>query len=139
MSARYIDSSSVAPDLHLHWTNPSTGAVVEINVAGAPIDVRAEAPQRNDTAAGIVALELAARDHRAAIELDRSGNYRASRNRFRQAADMLMRAPDSDDVRELRVMSSEMASQSGYMAMTERDRKHTVHQAHRRSRGRRQS
>lgn len=136
VGSRHLRSDSITPELHLHWKVPSTGEVQEINESMASITVSSDTPTRNDDAAGIVAMERAAREHREAIQLDREGRYQESRDRFRHSYDALMAAPDSNEVQELRARSAAMASHSMAAPMDEHTRKETVYSSHMRSRGR---
>lgn len=133
INARHMREQAITPELHVHWNQPATGEIQEINEHGACIPVSTGTATKNDAAAIIVALELAARDHREAVKLDREGRYQESRQHFRQSLDMLNAAPDSDEVLELRSRSKVFASQS-MAPMSEHDRKQTVHDAHYRSR-----
>lgn len=133
---RHLPEAAVTPAMHLHWTNPDRGAVEEIDAPGSAIAVHNAPTRRNDDVAGIVALALAARDHRAAVQLDREGRFRESRERFYASAKLLEQAPDTDDVRIWRDRSRQL-SVMGEAPMPEHERKQSVHDAHRLSRGRR--
>lgn len=135
VSARHIREEAIAPDVHLHWSIPASGEIQEINETSASLPVRTGSPDRDDAAAEIVALELAARDHREAIKLDREGRYHESRQRFAASADMLRAAPQTANIRQMRVDSQTMAEYAE-APMDEHSRKRTVHAAHLRSRGR---
>lgn len=135
VSSRHVRADEISPELHLHWQLPTTGEIQEINESSASIAVSTETPTSHEDAAVIVALELAAREHREAILLDREGRYQESRDLFRQSYDRLMAAPDSDEVLDLRERSAAMASQA-IRPMDEHMRKETVHASHMRSRGR---
>lgn len=133
--ARHIRESEIAPDVHLHWTSPNNGSIAEINETSTSLPVRDDAPTRNDEVAEIVAMELAARDQREAVKLDREGRYRESRQLFAASADALMAAPQSDRVRTEQISARRMADLAE-APIDEHTRKQTVHAAHMRSRGR---
>lgn len=133
--ARHIRETEIAPDVHLHWTSPHDGAIQEINETATLLPVRDGVPTRNDDVAEIVAMEVAAREHREAVKLDREGRYRESRQRFAASADVLMAAPQSDRVRAEQISASRMAAYAE-APMDEHTRKETVHRSHMRSRGR---
>lgn len=135
ISSRHIRANTVEPEIHLHWTDPGNGAIAEINQLATPLPVQPEAQIRNDDAAVIVAMELAARDHRAAVKLDREGRFQESRQHFRHAAAMLQSAPMTEETQSVMRESSRLASQP-MAPMDEHTRKSTVHTAHARSRGR---
>ena len=124
------------PELHLHWTDPRTGSVAEINESGTAITVGdASNARRNDATAEKVALEMAARDQREAVKLDREGQYLESRELFHQSSARLAAAPDTEEIREARIGTQRFSAMSARMPMPEHDRKTAVHEAHRRSRG----
>lgn len=130
----------IVPELHLHWTNPQTGAVDELNLAGTSIAFGdASMAVRNDAAAEIVALELTARDNRKAVELDRQGRYHDSRELLRYSAARLQAAPATEGVRNSMRMAEDMATMAEDQPMSEHDRKSRVYEAHSRSRGSRRS
>ncbi len=135
VKARHIRETEIAPDVHLHWTSPHDGAIQEINETSTSLPVRDGAPTRIDEVAEIVAMEVAARENREAVKLDREGRYRESRQRFAASADVLMAAPQSDRVRSEQISASRMAAYAE-APMDEHTRKQTVHAAHMRSRGR---
>jgi Ca-activated chloride channel family protein len=136
VTSRRVRGESIVPELHLHWTNPRTSTVEEINQEGAPIAVGDTSnAQRDDAATEKVALEMAARDHREAVKLDREGRFRESRDRFFQSAARLEAAPDTEEVRGVRSRTRQLYSMDASMAMPEHDRKTAIHDAHRRSRG----
>jgi Ca-activated chloride channel family protein len=136
VTSRRVHGESIVPELHLHWTDPRTGSVAEINEEGAAIIIGDTSnAQRDNAAAEKVALEMAARDDREAVKLDREGRYRESRDRFLQSAARLQSAPDTDEIREVMRASQERGHMTARMAMPEHDRKTAVHDAHRRSRG----
>lgn len=136
VTSRRAHGESIVPELHLHWTDPRTGSVVEVNEKGAAITIGdARNARRDDATAEKAALEMAARDHREAVKLDREGRFRESRDRFNQSVARLAAAPDTEEIREARVEAHYLYSMDASMAMPEHDRKTTVHAAHRRSRG----
>ena len=136
VTSRRERDEAVTPNLHLHWVNPLTGAVEEINQDGATIAVGdASKATRDDAVAEPVALELTARDQREAVKLDREGRYRESRERFSQSVNRLSAAPQTLEVQEQLVRSAYRARMSADAAMSEHDRKLSVHEAHLRSRG----
>ncbi len=136
VTSRHIRGEEIVPELHLHWTDPRTGTVEEINQQGARIAVGdASNAKRDDAIAEKVALEYAARDHREAVKLDREGRFRESRDRFFQSASRLADAPDTEEIRGVRAKTHALYSMDASMPMPEHDRKTAVHAAHRRSRG----
>ncbi len=136
VTSRREREEAVTPNLHLHWVNPMTGAVEEINQDGATIAIGdATRATRNDAAAGPVALELAARDQREAVKLDREGRYRESRARFSQSAARLQAAPQTAEIREEQIEFRRLAMMSPDAALSEHERKGSVYKAQMRSRG----
>lgn len=136
VTSRHLRAESITPELHLHWKVPASGEIQEINEHGQTIPVRTGTPDRNDDTSVVASLELAAREHREAIRLDREGRYQESRDRFRYSRDVLMAAPQTVEVHELRERSLVMAEHA-LTPMDEHIRKETVHTSHMRSRGRR--
>lgn len=135
ISARHLHEEEVTPELHLHWTVPGTCTIEEIDIPASSIPVLPGDPVRIDDAAVIVAMELAARDHREAIRLDREGRFQESRQHFFQAARVLQAAPETDESREV-WRDSMRLGQETMAPLNEHERKRTVHAAHARSRGR---
>lgn len=136
VTSRRVQGESMVPEMHLHWTNPKTGTIEDINDNGATIAVGdASNATRDDEAAATVALELGARDQREAVKLDREGRYRESRELFYQSAARLDSAPATADVREMRSSSMMRAQMSPDAAMSEHERKSSVRESHSRSRG----
>lgn len=122
----------------LDWVNPKSrersGTHRELPPLRLADAESARHAPRNDEAAGTIAMERAAREHRDAIRLDREGRYRESRQRFQQSADMLARAPQTVAIREERAVSMRLASMDA-SPLDEHTRKQRVFEAQRRSRG----
>lgn len=137
VSSRHTRAETVTPEIHLHWTDPSTGTTTEINESGAAIPVGdVSTAVLHEEVATAVALELTASAHRRAVQLDREGRYRESRRMFRDTADMLRHAPRSERAMQAEMRSREMAEMSEFAAMPEDLRKRRVDEAHKHSRGR---
>lgn len=136
VTSRREREEAITPNLHLHWVNPLSGAVEEINQDGATIAVGdASKATRNDAAAEPVALELTARDQREAVKLDREGRYRESRERFSQSYSRLQAAPQTAEIREEQIETHRLAMMRPDVAMSEHERKGSVYRATMRSRG----
>ncbi len=114
----------------LTWIDPESGTSVETGCPIAPLvrvsaDEAATAPG-DDMVRERAGLELAARDHREAIRLDREGRYEESRHRFRSAGVALAAAPRSIEVAaQIRILE-ELASASVAAPLAERTRKERV-------------
>jgi Ca-activated chloride channel homolog len=133
-------ADDLSPMVNLEWTHPQSGArsgmhqeVPALRLVDAET---ARLSPRNDEAAGLVALERTARDHREAMRLDREGRFQESRQRFRQSADRLAHAPQSAEIREEMRVSVRLARMDA-SPIDEHTRKQRVFETQARSRGKR--
>lgn len=121
---------------NLVWTDPDSGASVEITCPIDPISrvVAEEAAivPTDDSVRERAGLEVAARAHRDAIRLDREGRFEESRRQFRSVGQALLAAPRSADVTDQIRVSEELASASMAAPLPEQTRKERVayHSAH---------
>jgi Ca-activated chloride channel family protein len=133
-------ADDLSPMVNLEWTHPRTGRSAgthqEVPALRLVDAATARSAPRNDEAAGLVALERTARDHREAMRLDREGQFDASRARFQQSADRLAQAPQSAEIREEMELSMQFASMKA-APMDEHTRKQRVFETQARSRGKR--
>lgn len=133
-----LRSGDLAPMIELEWEHPGAHERSGLHLETPALRLASAEEARNalwnDEAASVIALERAARDHREAIRLDREGDYRASRARFRQSANLLARAPQTVEIREERAMSMRMATMEA-APLEEHTRKQRIFEAQRRSRG----
>ncbi len=85
-----------------HWTDPSTDYRHRWDISPTPLE-RATAQDVADTPSDALvaeraALQRAAAERRAGLELDRAGRHAESRLRMQQSVDYLMAAPQTDAV-----------------------------------------
>jgi Ca-activated chloride channel family protein len=85
-----------------HWTDPSTDYRHRWDISPSPLeratDEEIANTQEDQLVAERAALQHAAAERRAALELDRAGRYRESRARLRQSVAFLQAAPRTMDV-----------------------------------------
>ncbi len=127
-------------ELSVRWTNPVGNARQTDEVAVAPLTVvedriYAEMPRSVEVSAQTALLKASA-DQRRAMELDRSGLFVESRQLLHQAAELLMAAPETDEVLFRRNEASSYAAHDSSAPLTEHTRKQAVHDAISRSRRR---
>ena len=91
-------------------------------------------PPTNDDARAIVAIERAGRSQRDAIDLDRQGRYRESREAFNAGYANLMAAPETDAILMERQITYNLAA-APMAPLSEETRKERVHARMQRSRG----
>jgi Ca-activated chloride channel homolog len=122
------------------WTDPRADARREINAALDPLR-RAEAPDiaaatRDDLVVERAALQRAAAERRAGLELDRAGRYVESRARMRQSRAYLAAAPMTAAVGEDFAVSEALASAPSTSAYGSHVRKSAQLREDQRRRGR---
>jgi Ca-activated chloride channel family protein len=135
-----LRDSRLPLELSVRWTEPATNHRQTEEIPIAPLTVvddriYAEMP-RTDEVAGQAAMLKASAGQRRAMELDRSGNFAESRQLLHEAFDVLMAAPETDDVLRLRTEARTYADQDSSAPLTEHTRKQAVHNALSRSRRR---
>jgi len=131
--------STVAPSMKLSWTDDAgRHRVVE------PVDALTRARRETVAATPVddalrttVVLERAAKTQREAIALDREGRFEESRRLFAANRDMLMHAPQTDDIRREASLHEALAA-APMAPLPEATRKERVFSAARRSRGHRE-
>ncbi len=127
-------------ELSVRWTDPIGHGRQTDEVAVTPLMVvedriYAEMPRSAEVAAQAALLKASA-DQRRAMELDRSGQFAESRQLLHQAVELLMDAPETDEVIRLRAETSAYAAHDAAAPLTEHTRKQAVHDALSRSRRR---
>lgn len=127
------------------WTDPFTDSVKRVDASPRPLRLASlaevTATEADEMVAERSALQRAAAERRAALDLDREGRFRESRRRMALAVQMLDQAPQSDDVMFDRDISARLAEGDDLVPYTSHDRKSTQHREalHRRGRQRRET
>lgn len=130
--------TSLRPSIKLSWTDAETNERTRFSrevdglVRASSHDVE-DAPT-NDDARAIVAIERAGRSQRDAIDLDRQGRYRESREAFNAGYVNLMAAPETDAILAERQITYNLAA-APMAPLNEETRKERVHARMQRSRG----
>jgi hypothetical protein len=122
------------------WTDPRADARREIDASPAPLR-RADPREVSETdvdelVAERTALQRAAAERRAALELDRAGRYRESRARMMAARQVLQAAPMTARVDDFLLESEALAAAPATQAYSSHVRKSAQHADHLRRRGR---
>lgn len=131
-------STSLRPSIKLSWTDAETNARTRFSreidglLRASSHDV--EDARANDDARAIVAIERAGRSQRDAIDLDRQGRYRESREAFNAGYANLLAAPDTEAILAERQITYNLAA-APMAPLSEETRKERVHARMQRSRG----
>jgi hypothetical protein len=139
-----VRDGAVGDHLPVHvtatWTDPRADARHDIDASPAPLrrvtggDVEVEA--RDDLVAERAARQRAAAERRAGLELDRQGDFAASRARMRAAMSHLMMAPETAAIQADLMESESYAAAPPTAAYSSHERKMAQHREELRRRGR---
>ena len=123
------------------WTDPGRDQRATTSVATPALTLAAPATLAaapvNAEVAELAALARATQSRHAALLLDRQGRFAESRQRMRQAADLLAAAPQTDQVAQDFELSESLAEMPFDVAYSEADRKQVAWENALRRRGRR--